>query len=213
MPDHLILPSQYLDEIKSLPEDQLSFKKEMYMRVAGKYSSLGLGSPAFYESIRKDLTRNTGSVLEELQKEAEFAIPYKLGPCNEWTELPMYATAVRIIAALSGRVFVGYPLCRNEEWIEAIMNFTIASFAASVPILKYPAWFRPFVAPFIPQVKTTKKYRRTAYRLLKPLINERLRTMREDPKTTMPNDVLQYLIRNTGVENLNSDADIAGLAM
>jgi len=198
-PNYLILPARYIDEVKSLPNSKFSFDDEMYLRFAGRYSTLGvLTAPELIHSIRSDLTRSIGRVLEELQKESDFAITENIGACDEWTQVPLHMKMLRIVAHLSGRVFVGHPLCRNEEWIQATINYTVAAFGVQVAVLKYPKLIRPFIAPFLPQVKTVHRQFTTAERLLKPIIEERLAAMKEDTDAVLPEDAIQFLIRNSG---------------
>lgn len=37
----------------------------------------------------------------------------------DWTPLPLYHMLSNLVALLSSRVFVGYPLNRNEAWVGA----------------------------------------------------------------------------------------------
>ncbi len=37
--------------------------------------------------------------------------------CVEWKALPLYYTLQNLVALLSGRIFVGHPLSRNEAWV------------------------------------------------------------------------------------------------
>lgn len=168
------------------------------MRFAGHYSSLGIRNPILINSIKMDLTRSIGRVLEELQKESAFAIPDTLGPCDDWTEIPVYQKSLHIVALLSGRVFVGYPLCRNSEWVQTTINYTIHAFGVAQHLLKVPSFIRPLVAPFHPAVKTVRAHRETAMRLITPIIDERIAAMRQDPNVVLPNDAIQFLIHNSG---------------
>lgn len=144
------------------------------------------------------MTRSITRSLEALQDEIAFAFPEVLGECKEWTPVPVYTSLLRIIALLSGSVFVGLPLCRDEEWIHATINYTVDAFADKEEIARYHWLLRPIIAPFIPKVRAIRRHQATARRLLKPVLEERLEAM-QMPNYDPPHDMIQFMIKNSGV--------------
>lgn len=67
----------------------------------------------------------------------------------------------RIASILFGRAFVGLPLSRDEDWIEATVNYT-------GDVCR--AWMVPIVASFLPQVKSFWKQGSTNVENLAPLL-------------------------------------------
>jgi hypothetical protein len=82
------------------------------------------------------LTKSIGAMQKDLQDEARDAVAKHIGPCEgishdscslfaassltiepAWTPIPVFSKVLHIIALMSGRVFVGLPLSRNEEWV------------------------------------------------------------------------------------------------
>jgi hypothetical protein len=196
-PDTLILPEKYLDEVKSLPESQLSFVKGVFHRMAGKYTTLGIHDDRLVNSIKIDLTRNIARTLEGLQDEADFAIPSYIGACEDWTTVVIYPQLLRIVALLSGRIFVGLPLCRNEEWLDTTIHYTLAAFTAVAAVRKLSPLTRGFFAPFLKEVKRLHQYRVNGARMLAPILKERHEHLK-DPNFEPPADMLQFLIHNSG---------------
>ena len=69
-----------------------------------------------------------------------------------------------LVARMSAKVFMGYPACRNEEWLKISIAFTIDMFVAAFTLRMFPPWMHFLVAPFIParwrirrQMATSKK--------------------------------------------------------
>jgi hypothetical protein len=135
----------------------------------GKYSGVGSISKVTTDAIRIDLTRNISKVLFDLQDEVRFAFDREIGAsCPEWTEIPVYAKLLQVVALLSGRTFVGLPLCRDKEWTDATINFTVDLGRAVGTISNYHRLIRPLVRPFLPEVHRLRAYREFAGRKLKP---------------------------------------------
>jgi len=80
-----------------------------------------------------------------------------LGKPKEWTAIPVHAKTLRFIAILSGRVFVGLPLSREEEWIQASINYTRDCMAIAYASQKWNSLLRPIVAPFLPEVRKAQR--------------------------------------------------------
>ncbi|PYI17411.1 cytochrome P450 monooxygenase, partial [Aspergillus violaceofuscus CBS 115571] len=192
-----LLPAHFIDEIKSLPESKASFAKGIFTRFLGQYTTIGTHDQISVNSVKMDLTRNITKSLQGLQEETAFAFPETFGPCEHWTPIPLYAMLLRVVALLSGRVFVGLPLSRNEEWIHATINYTVDTFAAREKIVKYPWLLQPIMATFIPEVQAIKGHLATAGRLLKPILKERLKAM-QMPDHQPPEDMIQFIIKNSG---------------
>ena len=80
----------------------------------------------------------------------------------------------RIVTLLSGRVFVGRPLSREEEWIDINISYTLFCVQARAAIEAYPSWMRDIVAPYLKEVKGLWHFKRRGAMLLKPMIDEML---------------------------------------
>lgn len=168
----MILPFSCINDVKSLPEDKVSIRKEIQFNFTNKVTNIVDDSPKLLSSIKIDLTRHLASVLDGLQDEIRYAVDSELGPCEDWTSQPVYSKLTRIVALLSGRVFVGRPLSRNEEWLEATINYTSACIQAINACKRYHPLLRNIVGPFLREVKNLKAYRRNGAELLKPLLAE-----------------------------------------
>jgi len=116
----IIVPTHLLNDLKAYPEEAISFRREMYDRYLGKYTSVASNSSAMIHSVKFDLTKSIGDLIPLMQDEVVYAMGnFMSGYTPEtqgWIRVPVYALSTRVIALVSGRAFVGLPLSRNEEW-------------------------------------------------------------------------------------------------
>jgi ent-kaurene oxidase len=193
-----------------MPESQLSSKQEIRNLFQGRYTGIGYNSHTMVNTVKIDLTRHISKTLEALQDEMKFAAEHNIGSCEDWTPIPLYPTLLRIVALISGRVFVGLPLSRNEDWIRISINFTIVSFKASQKFGSIPAWKRPFAVPFCEETRAIRKHRAEAVHLLTPIIQQRVSDMK-NPSFDRPSDMIQWALENaegTPERSTDRQADI-----
>jgi len=97
-----------------------------------------------------------------------------------------------VIARTSGRIFVGLPLCRDEDYINLNLEFAESVMKTAFFIKLFPKFLRPLVGPLITTVPS-KIDRAEAH--LKPLVEER-RLMGKDTGSfeseDKPNDMLSW---------------------
>jgi len=91
--------------------------------------------------------------LDGLQEEIRYVFNKEIGLCEDSTKINLCTKLTHIVALLSGRVFVGRPLSREEEWLESRINYTINCVAARGAIRKYLVYLQPFVDPFLTEIK------------------------------------------------------------
>lgn len=137
-----------------------------------KYTGLAVDSGELIQAIKVDLTRHITRNLDGLQDEIRYGFDKELGPCEDWTPVYLYYKLARIVALMSGRVFVGLPLSREEAWLDASVNYTRDVMMAREAIAKKPAILRHIVARFLPEVKSVQSYSARGAVLLAPLIKE-----------------------------------------
>lgn len=134
---------------------------------------MGTKADEFDSAMRNVLTRNTPAVLASFVAEVEYAIAQQIGPCKDWTAVKPRQAMSRVASLMSGRAFVGLPLSRNDEWVEATVNYTQNVSWAWMILNLLPKPVRFIVAPFLPQVRALKKQRAINEEKLAPLLAER----------------------------------------
>ncbi|KAI8235522.1 Cytochrome P450 monooxygenase ATR2 [Colletotrichum sp. SAR 10_99] len=111
--ERIVLPGAALDELWNMSEAVLNKNKAYDQRVLRQYTGLPSGNPFLVHCIRSDLTRNLKRINHHLVSEVEKTVDEVIGPCEEWTSHPIYRTSLRIVAIVSGSVYVGPD--RREE--------------------------------------------------------------------------------------------------
>ena len=137
---------------------------------------MGTKADEFDSTMRHVLTRNTPVVLSSFVEEIEYAMNTNIDKCKDWTPITPRRAMSRTASLLSGRAFVGLPLSRNEEWVDATVNFT-GDVTKAWLVLRFIPWpIRYFVAPFLSQVRSLKKQKAATEERLAPLL-----AARQDP--------------------------------
>ena len=67
----------------------------------------------------------------------------------DWTAIVPYGTYAKVIARISSRVFVGLPLCRNEEYINFSVQHALTVVKAATMLRLLPEFLKPFTPQII----------------------------------------------------------------
>lgn len=154
---------------------------------------MGTKADEFDAAMRYTLTRNTPIILASFTAEVDYATTQNIGPCEDWTAVKPRGAMSRVAALLSGRAFVGLPLSREEKWVEATVNYTGDVSRAWMILRLIPWYIRPFVAPFLPQVKSLKRQRDMTEKMLAPLLAAKVSTPTENEEKKIPGgDVIDW---------------------
>ncbi|KAL1951299.1 hypothetical protein VTO73DRAFT_448 [Trametes versicolor] len=185
-----------LDDIRRRPHEEVSFAEliEDSMQIRHIVDRHAVENPYHVEIIREKLTRTLPAVLPHVVDELRLAVPeYIPAVFGEWTEVNMLDAIRQIIARASSRVFVGQPLCRNEEYLALSIRFSVDM----VKDRDMLSWFPQFLKPYISRSYSLARRSLSRNReILQPVINERKLMMQKwgDDWTDKPNDMLQWFI-------------------
>lgn len=119
----------------------------------------------------------------------------------------------RIVAIVSGDVFVGPEMCRNEEYMALSIDYVHTSYAA---IIRLRTWWQPlrFIGQYFnPEIRRMKRIRADIKKLLAPLIKERRKL--QERGTDLPDDLLQWALKKESKfpSEINGDGDLAVLQL
>jgi cytochrome P450 len=188
----VILPRSCIDMIKSLPETHVSIKKHHHDVFLGEYTYMGTKADEFDAAMRYDLTRNTPVVLASFNAEVRHAIEENIGPCKDWTALKPRAAMCRVASLMSGRAFVGVPLSRDEQWVEATVNYTGNVTKAWLVLRTLNRFIRPVMAPFLPEVKALMGTREMTSTKMAPLLERMARGDNGQPADGPGGDMIRW---------------------
>lgn len=184
-----------MEELKDLPDAELSFHQQVYKLLHGKYTGLGVNPHPIVASVQNELTMNINVTLAILQDEIRYAVEEGIGNLPEWTKVNVFGKLLRIVALASGRIFVGRPLSRDEDWIDMTINYTVDSSNAIKDVGKISPWLRPFLTRFTPSIRRSMGYRRRVAEKLRPQLQEMIEASKhvknddeDDHIDVMPSD-------------------------
>lgn len=123
----VVLPLSQLDWLLAQPDSVLNQEEVNRQFLESDYTfphPSFVKDPVHPEIIRHELTKKLNSFANDVVDEMEQALADSWGTdTDSWVEVNVYQTLLHIVARLSTRVFVGLPLCRDAEFLEACQSF------------------------------------------------------------------------------------------
>ncbi|CCF36957.1 ent-kaurene oxidase [Colletotrichum higginsianum] len=201
--ESIVVAPKYMPELRRLPDDILSFTEASNESLQSEYTHMNSDAPGLPQIVKSMLTPALVRLNPIISTEVAETMASELPQSGEWEEVDINQKLLRIVAIVSGRIFVGPELCRNETYIDSAINYTIDVMVAVYMIGLVPVWLRPFLAPRLPFVKKLEKRIQEADDFLRPVVKER-RTAMQDPSLASHDDMLQWII-NSEIKRGNVD--------
>lgn len=212
----VLLPPKMVTEIKGLPENTLSATEAVREALMSKYTNFCPGEHGDLLGllVRTKLGQNLSRLAPALQEELEFLVSKEFPVCDEWTSVKVQPFSLRTVARLSGRIFVGSDVCRNEEWMNVSINYAVHVFVAVVKLGFFPSWMRSVTQYLVKELGQIRSDITTARKLIEPLILSRLESMEDETrgggekkkrmrqrsayagKKHVPDDFMQWLLES-----------------
>ena len=142
----LVLPPKYVNDMRMLPSTIASPTIAHAHNLMGTHTNMNiiLRNNLHFRTLQLKLTPNLGSLTDPMKEELEFALQKELPNCesmnynalvnckrrlikyiiDSWVAIKPYHSILQLVARISARIFLGYPLCRNEQWLEISTQFT-----------------------------------------------------------------------------------------
>ncbi|KAJ0167756.1 Ent-kaurene oxidase [Colletotrichum tanaceti] len=192
----VLVPARLISELRSLPEEVLSATKAVDEAMLSRYTNFTLGNHADLLStlVRCKLSQNLARLVPQLKGELEYVVATEFPECKDWTPVKFQPFALRAIARISGRAFVGSNINRQEQWMDISINFAIHVFVAVVKLQLFPEWARPVAQYGVSELRQIRKDVDKASVMLKPIIEERLRDLELPSYEKSPDDLIQWLV-------------------
>ncbi|CAN8100520.1 unnamed protein product [Discula destructiva] len=164
--------------------------------------------------VKRNLTPALNRLNPTIAEEVDQALRDELPPCKEFTQIDVHDHLLRIIAKVSGRVFVGPEVCRTEEYVDLSINFTMEASMAAKAISSLKSEERPAKAPHLDEVKKLAKRRQNTLALFRPMITARRKAQTMDFDYVRPVDLMQWIIDDGQAKfGEHTDEDLAGLQL
>ncbi|KAF9254469.1 cytochrome P450, partial [Marasmius fiardii PR-910] len=194
----LINGPKLLEELRRANEDDLSIMAAMTDSLKSIYTiSPTLNeNPYHVDVVRTPLTRNIVARFDDIHDEIVAAFKDNIPNAeDDWVEIPVVKPIQNIIVRASNRFFVGLPVCRDQDYCDLNITFTVSVVVNATIISLFPKYLHPIVGRIFTVGKSSL---RRALRHLRPVIEERLRKDREYgkdwPGGDRPNDYISWFI-------------------
>ncbi|KAK3369720.1 ent-kaurene oxidase [Lasiosphaeria ovina] len=225
--DHLIVPNCYLDELRRRPDNELDVLKAFEKTFENNHVRLFPSkdkTTIINNVVKVDLTRNLGRINPRLSDEVARTVASELAGCDgaEWTPVVLSGVLLRIVAIVSGNIFLGPELCREAEYMHCAVQFTVDLVAASAALKRWPAWLRSVAAatPLVPQVARVHEHRRRMKAFLRPVIEQRRmdiegRRKADDADAVPPpaDDLFQWLMEKSAASGVTDAGDLTDMLL
>ncbi|KAI9569394.1 cytochrome P450 [Boletus coccyginus] len=184
----------HLEELIKAPDNELSFEDAIndQIRLEDTLGPEVHSNPYHITVVRVHLTRNIEVLHPQIRDELVTSFTEVLDLTdNEWKSVAALSFAEKIVCRASNRVFVGFPLCRNPDWID--LNISCAGDLIQGGVIVQPLTRRQTGCPLPYKIPQSVE---RGVKLLGPIIEERLKDLNEygtewDDK---PNDLLSWLM-------------------
>jgi hypothetical protein len=113
----VIIPPGLLRKVYGASESIIDIHNTGNQTIQTKWT---VGDRKIYENpfhlnvIRNQLTRNLDKVTPLLAHELKSAFKRLWGKCDDWQEVYVWDTCLKLVAGASNSVFVGEPLCKCQ---------------------------------------------------------------------------------------------------
>lgn len=145
----------------------------------------------FHNSILTFLARLNPIIFDEVERAFEEDMP----SCSDWTAVNVWSTIATMVAKVSGRLFVGPELCRDEDYLRLAVQYSMQLSAAQEDIKRLRPMFKPWTAPRLDSVKKLHEAKKQAREFLEPIIRARREAKLHDPDWVEPDDMLSWLMK------------------
>ncbi|GJJ15190.1 hypothetical protein Clacol_009466 [Clathrus columnatus] len=191
----IVSRSDHIEEIRKAPDNVLSFSDF----TNAEFFVKELMGPTLTENeyqidlVRGQLTKNLSLLFDDLREEVMLAMDENIPLTDDWTPVHAFSKMVEVVARASNRIFVGLPVCREPEFLQVNIDYTMDANAGRDILIRLPVFLRTLVSKFL---TTVPKSIARASKHLGPIIQERLNLIDEygPDYPDKPVDFLSWLL-------------------
>jgi hypothetical protein len=160
-------------EVTHATRDQLSFHGVLRTEDQTYWTGISILRPEMIQAIRFNLTKSLRKALPLLQEELQYSLNKELGdPKEDWAAVTLHPPLRRVVALLTGRLLLGLPLSRDEQWLDLSVNSSKNLGMVRTAVLKWSKTMQPLVVPFLPEVRTARQVWKNAIKFMAPYTND-----------------------------------------
>ncbi|CAI6236838.1 unnamed protein product [Periconia digitata] len=205
--ERVVLSPKYIEEInRTVPDKSLDMIDGLRERLMASQTNLDavFRSPMHIDVCKDQLTRNLHALIGPLNEEATYWLSKRI---DGTTEVKAYETMVRIIAATASRMLGGTRVSRNAEWLETAAHYSMDVVTVAMKLRPYPAFMRPFVAPWLNGTKVLARHLKVAKSVFKDEFIQRLSSTPavKSKNKEQPIDMIQWMTESARGTDRNAD--------
>ena len=207
----VVLPPSNAEWLARQPENLIADSKVQDDVLALEWLASGPSNAFIHDFtvIRRDLTRQINACIPELLDEirhvcdAHFSQGEDAG--DGWQEVLIVDAIRKAVCGVANRVIIGLPVCRSEEYFQAVQNWWICFGLTGLIFRSFiPGPLRNVIMPFLSM--PTWYWRRKVANMYEPEVSRRMARMQEaqakaDQSRMCPderaNDLMQWLIEQS----------------
>ncbi|KAK8141417.1 hypothetical protein G3M48_010568 [Beauveria asiatica] len=181
----IVLPPRNLQEIRDLPREIASNSHATSDFFVGNWTSLDydIFGHATIDAIKTQYIAKIGQQIEPAANEAAYAFHKHFGSYSEYTPVKAQPEILQLVSQMVARTIVGTDICRDPEWVPAVIGYAQNIFQCAVYLKLVPDFARPFVALLTPYRWRIEQCRRTIRRLARPVIQQKKAWARDQPES------------------------------
>ncbi|KAG6900185.1 hypothetical protein C0995_004120 [Termitomyces sp. Mi166 len=145
----IVSGAQLIEDVRKAPEDVLTFEAaidEAIHALAPKTRRSHFHVPIIQIQLTRELTNSFDAIRDEVMTAFSEVAPLT----EEWSKFPALDTTLEVVARTTHRVFVGFPLCRNPDYISMCRDFAVNISKAAWVIRLFSPRLKPLVGrPFV----------------------------------------------------------------
>ncbi|KAI8955479.1 cytochrome P450 [Xylaria longipes] len=188
----VFLPRKLAHDLKPFNRHEASGMKALADRHIGHYTTIDHESDVMLGAIKIDLNRNLGNFVGDVEQEVAHCFETQFPPCDDWTPLDLHEKLLRVVAQASARIFVGYPMCRDEEWLECSTKFALDVMIGAEKLKQWHPWLRPIAQYIVPEMTRIRGDHRRALELLQPELEKRSKEP-VNTEASSYNDMIEWM--------------------
>ncbi|KAG6848382.1 hypothetical protein H0H93_000731, partial [Arthromyces matolae] len=185
---------RYIEELRKAPDDYISFRAQAHDSLQLLYTvGPEIINSYHVDVVRSSLTRNFVERFPDVQDEIVMTFKEYIPSTEGWTSVAALPTIRKIVSRSVNRLFIGLPLCRDPDYRDLNIEFTVDLIKAAQLINLFPNFLKPVAARYLTNVEPQIQ---RAMRHLRPIIEERLANdiPEETDSSKTHNDLLSWLL-------------------
>lgn len=127
------------------------------------------------------LSKETAATVKDTVPPSDGMAQFEITRCSvlttlsnpEWKPYNFSSKVPYMVARISTLVFLGQKACRNEDWIDVAVHYTIDSFKGARELRLWPSVFRPVIHYFLPSIQRVRYHLGVARAIVQQEIEER----------------------------------------